>query len=118
MTNKIQTKRALISSVVALILCLAMLLGSTFAWLTDSVVSDSNKIVAGNLAMKLYHYDDVAGADVAVEKDTKLFDNVDFWEPGVMVWEKLTVANAGSLSFKYKLTVEIANISFVGGKSL
>ena len=118
MTNKIQTKRALISSVVALILCFAMLLGSTFAWLTDSVVSDSNKIVAGNLAVKLYHYDDVAGADAAVEKDTKLFDNVVFWEPGAMVWEKLTVANAGSLSFKYKLTVEIANISFVGGKSL
>ncbi len=45
------TKRALIASLLSLLLCCAMLVGTTFAWFTDSVKSGSNKIVAGNLAI-------------------------------------------------------------------
>ena len=48
MHNK-QTKRALLASVLSLVICAAMLVGTTFAWFTDSVTSGRNTIVAGNL---------------------------------------------------------------------
>ncbi len=48
MTNSKNTKRALLLSVLSMMLCVAMLIGSTFAWFTDSVTSGKNKIVAGN----------------------------------------------------------------------
>ena len=47
------TKRALFSSVMALILCFSMLVGTTFAWFTDEVKSGTNQIVAGNLDVNL-----------------------------------------------------------------
>ena len=49
------TKRAIITSAMALIICFAMLLGSTFAWFTDSVTSKKNIIAAGNLDVEMYH---------------------------------------------------------------
>ena len=52
MTNK-TTKRALLSSVVALFLCFAMLLGTTYAWFTDSATSANNIIKSGNLKINL-----------------------------------------------------------------
>ena len=41
------TKRALLTSALSLLLCISMLVGTTFAWFTDSVQSGINKIVAG-----------------------------------------------------------------------
>jgi len=116
MTNK-STKRALLASIMALLLCFTMLLGTTFAWFTDSVTSATNKIVAGNLDVELYHTN---GTDTnePVGDTTTLFDEVALWEPGAMVWEKLTVKNNGSLALKYNLSVTITDISTVGEKSL
>ena len=118
MKNSNQTKRALISSVLLLLFCFTMLLGSTSAWFTDAVISDVNTIKAGNLDVELLHADKAEPADTPVAADTKLFDDVTLWEPGAMVWEKLTVRNAGTLALKYRLTVNVANISDVNGKSL
>lgn len=59
MTNSKSTKRALMSSILAMLVCVAMLVGSTFAWFTDSVTSGRNQIVAGNLDVELYHGDDL-----------------------------------------------------------
>ena len=53
MTNSKHTKRALLASILSVVLCVAMLVGSTFAWFTDSVTSGNNKIVAGNLDVEL-----------------------------------------------------------------
>ena len=53
MNNKKTTKRALLSSVMAIVLCLAMLIGTTFAWFTDSASTAVNKIQAGNLEIEL-----------------------------------------------------------------
>ena len=52
MTKK-STKRALISSVLALVLCFTMLLGTTFAWFTDSATSKGNTIKTGKLDIQL-----------------------------------------------------------------
>ena len=53
MTNLKATKKALVSSVLALVMCFTMLLGTTFAWFTDSVTSTGNKIEAGTLDVEL-----------------------------------------------------------------
>ena len=54
MTNSRSTKRALIASVISVLLCVSMLLGTTYAWFTDSVTSSNNIIVSGNLDVELY----------------------------------------------------------------
>ena len=56
MTKRRSTKNALISSVLALVLCFTMLLGTTYAWFTDSVTSATNIIAAGNLDIELYQH--------------------------------------------------------------
>ena len=56
MSNK-STKKALLTSVLALVLCMSMLIGTTFAWFTDEVKSGTNIIAAGNLDVNLYHSD-------------------------------------------------------------
>ena len=111
------TKRALLLSVLSMLMCVSMLIGTTFAWFTDSVTSGVNKIIAGNLDVELYH-SDKAVTDEKVSDTTKLFDDVTLWEPGAMVWEKLTVKNLGSLALKYTLTVNVSDVSVVEGKSL
>ena len=55
MANKKSLKRALLSSAIATVLSFSMLLGTTFAWFTDSVSVGINKIVSGNLDVELYH---------------------------------------------------------------
>ena len=49
MNNKKTTKRALLSSVMAMLICITMLIGTTFAWFTDSASTAVNKIQAGTL---------------------------------------------------------------------
>ena len=98
--------RSLLMSGLSVLLCVSMLMGSTFAWFTDSVESGINTIVAGNLDVELYN-----GLDNTADKvntSTELFD-IDFWEPGAMVYENLTVANEGTLALKYALSVKFAN---------
>ena len=53
MSNRKSTKRALLGSVMAMVLCLAMLVGATFAWFTDTASTGVNKIQAGNLDVQL-----------------------------------------------------------------
>ena len=55
MTNRKTTRRALFMSVISLMLCCAMLVGTTFAWFTDEVTSVNNIIKAGNLDVELYY---------------------------------------------------------------
>ena len=117
MTKMKSTKRALLSAVLALMLCIAMLVGTTYAWFTDSVTSGRNTIVSGNLDVELYH-SDATVTDEEVNANTKLFDEVALWEPGVMVWEKLTVKNVGSLALKYTLAINVTDVTVVNGKSL
>ena len=64
MTNSKHTKKALLRSVIALILCCSMLIGTTFAWVTEPVTSGKNHIVAGNLDIELYNGLDTNAAKV------------------------------------------------------
>lgn len=118
MNNVKSTKRAFLSSVLATILCFAMLLGTTFAWFTDKVESGNNIITAGNLDIKLTHADKgTQGVSVEVDGETKLFDDVALWEPGAMAWEKFTISNEGTLDLKYLFTLNANNATEVNGIS-
>lgn len=121
MSNKKTLKRSLLTSFVSLFLSFSMLVGTTFAWFTDSVSSGRNVIVAGNLDVELYHADKGTNSlDEKVDENTVLFDDVDsdLWEPGAMAWEKFTVANEGNLALKYEFELSalkasvVQNISF------
>ena len=104
MANK-STKKALLLSVLSMILCLAMLVGTTFAWFTDSATSGRNTITAGNLDVVLEYWD---GAKYAtVDESTKLFNDDALWEPGHTEVAYLKVSNAGTLALKYQLNVNV-----------
>jgi len=110
MTKTKTTKRALISSVLALFLCFTMLLGTTFAWFTDSVTSAGNIIQSGNLDVALYYADgtkDIPADDSTDWKDASkgAIYNSNVWEPGYTDAKHLKVSNEGSLALKYQLSI-------------
>ena len=102
-----KTKRSIVFSVVSLVLCVAMLAGSTFAWFTDSVTSVNNIIKTGNLDLKVLWTDDLEGGNWNDAEDSEAgpvfsYDN---WEPGYTSIRYVKIVNAGSLAFKYSLNL-------------
>ena len=101
MTNSKSTKRALIFSTLAILMCAAMLIGTTFAWFTDTASTAVNKIQAGNLDVKLMYSTDMVTWKEATDQ-TKLFEDSALWEPGYTQVVYLKVVNAGNLALKYE----------------
>ncbi|MBS5733072.1 MAG: SipW-dependent-type signal peptide-containing protein, partial [Clostridiales bacterium] len=107
-----QTRRALLASMLSVVLCAGMLIGTTFAWFTDSVSSGKNTIVAGNLDVALEYatvVDTQAGTLSGwetVQDATDLFAD-GLWEPGYAQVVYLRVRNAGSLALKYQFSLNI-----------
>lgn len=97
-------------------LCFTMLLGTTYAWFTDSVASSINTIVAGNLDVELYHTNNKVNEKKVTDTET-LFTEVEKWEPGVMVWEKFTVRNEGDLALKYEFALNATNATVIDNVS-
>ena len=104
MTSSKSTKRALISSTLAILMCVAMLIGSTFAWFTDTASTAVNKIQAGNLDIELEYSKDFTEW-IKVNDTTKLFEESALWEPGRTEVVYLRVKNAGNLALKYTLGI-------------
>ena len=115
MTSSKSTKRALISSALAILMCVAMLIGTTFAWFTDTASTGVNKIQAGNLDVKLMYSTDFETWN-KVTDTTKLFEDSTVWEPGRTEVVYLRVKNAGTLALKY--TVGMYNINEGKGKNV
>ena len=110
MENSKSTRRALLTSVLALLMCVTMLVGATFAWFTDTASTGVNKIQAGNLDIELAYKNSTTGGEFKkADKSTPVFDNNALWEPGHVEYVVLKVSNAGSLALKYKLGINIAN---------
>lgn len=117
MKRKNMARNALFTSIISLLLCVSMLVGTTFAWFTDSVASGVNTIAAGNLDVELYHGKDANPVD-KVDQSTLLFTDVggnviDQWEPGVVAFTNLKVANVGTLALKYQLSVNSTEVNYV-----
>ena len=104
MTNMKATKRALVSSVLALFLCFAMLLGTTYAWFTDEVSSANNIIQTGTLDIEMW-YGDAADNLTEVDENTPAIFNYKHWEPGYTEVKYVKIVNAGSLALKYQLNI-------------
>ena len=106
MSNKKATKRALLTSILAICLCLVMLIGSTFAWFTDTASTAVNQIQSGTLKVDI-----VNEAGDSIKDKSMNFVNKDnssdiLWEPGVTFKTPVfQVKNIGNLALKYKLTI-------------
>ena len=112
MTNRKSTKRALLGSVMAMVLCMAMLVGATFAWFTDTASTGVNKIQAGNLDVVL-EMQNADGKWVSAEGKTLDFvkaadakGEATLWEPGCTYeLPALRIRNNGNLALKYKVII-------------
>lgn len=113
--NSKNTKRALLTSVLAMAVCLAMLVGSTFAWFTDTATTGVNKIQSGNLDVELEYSKDFAEWK-KVDNTTKVFEDSTEWEPGRTEVVYLRVKNAGNLALKY--TLGLGNVYESRGKNV
>ena len=100
-----KTKKKLLLSVLSLVLCFALLAGTTFAWFTDSVTSANNIITSGNLDIEMYWTDDLA-SDVWYNVEDAQYNTIfsyDNWEPGYTDVKYIKLVNAGSLAINYQL---------------
>ena len=105
--NSKNTRRALLSSVVAMLVCFTMLLSTTFAWFTDTAVSGSNIIQSGKLDIELEYYNGTEWKDV--NASSEILDKDALWEPGYTEVVYLRIKNAGSLALKYQLGINVVS---------
>lgn len=108
------TKRALLMSGLALLLCMSMLVGSTFAWFTDSATSANNKIVAGTLDVDLLKGTAADTYTSIADEDAAIFDDTVIWEPGKTQIVYLAVANNGNLDLKYNIALNVIDGGLIG----
>lgn len=107
MTSSKSTKRALISSALALLMCVTMLVGATFAWFTDTASTGVNKIQSGTLKVDIVKAD----GETSIRNESMSFVNKDgsadiLWEPGAtFMTPAFKIKSTGSLALKYKLTL-------------
>jgi len=121
MTKSKSTKRSLLVSGLVLIMCVTMLIGSTFAWFTDSVTSANNKIKAGTLDVQLLmdadvdgNYDDISNNTAPIFGAGSIAQNNNaetLWEPGKTQVAYLAIKNNGNLALKYKVALDVKNVS-------
>ena len=114
MNNKRATKRALLTSVTALVMCVVMLAGTTFAWFTDTASTGVNKIQAGNLDVALEmntgtkenpKWENAEGKTLQFKTADGRTDNI-LWEPGCRYQlPELRVVNNGNLALKYMIKI-------------
>ena len=110
MTSSKSTKRALLSSAFAILMCVAMLIGTTFAWFTDTASTGVNKIQAGNLDIKVEYRTSLEGDWMTLDNATDLFGAEDtLFEPGHTRVVELKIENAGNLALKYKIGMNVVS---------
>ena len=108
MNTRKSTKRALLTSVMCIVLCISMLSGATLAWFTDTATTEVNAVQSGILDVDLV---DASG-------NTLVGDSLEFvaadgrnqneilWEPGCTYeLEEVYVANKGNLALKFKVEI-------------
>ena len=119
MKASLRSRGVLLASVVALVLCVSMLLGSTIAWFTDSAHNYKNTITTGELSIQLLKYDDNAGSyqDITNTRAT-IFNSGITWEPGMTQYVLLQVANAGNLALNYNIIINVDPVFDENGEEL
>ena len=120
MTNSKSTKRALVSSALAILMCVAMLIGTTFAWFTDTASTGVNKIQAGNLDIELQMKDNDGKwvnaegkiLPFLVEGKIPAEGTQILWEPGCTYYvPQIRVLNKGNLAVKIEYLPEALGVT-------
>ena len=110
MISSKSTKRALISGALAILMCAAMLIGTTFAWFTDTASTGVNKIVSGNLKVDIIRAESDSHIEMlnftkAAMTDAEAGAEI-LWEPGCRyLTEGFRIANKGNLALTWKAQV-------------
>ena len=127
MSTKKATKRALLTSILAICLCLVMLIGSTFAWFTDTASTSVNQIQSGTLQLALEmatewtdgqpsKWENAEGktlqwvrtttAEGGTTTKTLVGSNDILWEPGCTYeLQPIRISSVGNLALKYKIQI-------------
>ncbi len=108
MNSHKQTKRALLTSIMALVMCVVMLVGTTFAWFTDTASTSVNKIEAGKLDVDMVDTTgaSLVGKTLSWQKAAGGANQEVLWEPGATYnLNEFRIVNKGSLALKYEITV-------------
>lgn len=112
------TKRSLIVSILAMTVCIAMLIGTTFAWFTDSASTSVNRIQAGKLRIDLLmdkaktgNYESIANGRGDIFSETGNGVN---WEPERTEIVYLAVQNQGDLALKYNVYIDVTDSGLAG----
>ena len=118
--NQKATKRALLTSVMALVMCVVMLVGTTFAWFTDTASTAVNKIQAGNLEIELQMKDNDGNwvnaegkiLPFLVEGKIPAEGTQILWEPGCTYYvPQIRVLNKGNLAVKFEYVNELLGVT-------
>ena len=112
MNESTKTKKALRGSLFALFLCIVLLIGTTFAWFTDTASTGVNKIQSGNLKVGLEYkaadgnWKDATNTTLQFQKAADAENEQILWEPGCKYkLPEIRVVNKGNLALKYTLKV-------------
>ena len=106
--KKNSTKRSLLASVLALVMCVSMLVGTTFAWFTDTASTGVNKIQAGTLDVQLLDEqgNTLEGQTLSWKKAAGHENEAVLWEPGCTYnLQSFKIKNNGNLALKYKIVI-------------
>lgn len=115
--NKRTMRQALGINLLAMLLCTAMLIGTTFAWFTDTASSGINRIQAGTLDVDLLMYKETADEYVSIADGTgDIFNETDdgMWEPGKTKIAFLAVENKGNLALRYNILIDVTDFGLAG----
>lgn len=104
-------KRSIILCALSLALCVALLVGSTFAWFSDSITNSGNTITAGSLQAQWSYrtLNDDTAAYEPVSEELALFSADTVWQPGEPQGYDFKVENTGSVDFEWELTIDLAD---------
>lgn len=100
-----------LTSLLCMVLCVAMFLGTSYAWFTSEVNNEANEIYVGTLNVGFFKQDkdnankwlDLAERNAEGKNSNNLFDSSIRWEPGYTSLETVKIINTGDLAFKYTL---------------
>ena len=119
MNESTKTKKALRGSLFALFLCIVLLIGTTFAWFTDTASTGVNKIQSGNLKVDLEYatawnadgsvktWESAVGKTLDFQKAKGAENETILWEPGCKYkLPEIRVVNKGNLALKYRIKTD------------
>lgn len=115
------------TSLLCLVLCVTMFMGTSYAWFTSEVTNTGNQIYIGTLNVDLQKFVEAATADLdggsnwvslkstdveLASEDTArqtLFSSDIRWEPNYTAVETVRVKDMGELDFSYQLRFIMQN---------